>query len=65
MDHKSPIHLVSESRGGSMSMTTDGQRRRTQIFVSNIGSLTTRAMEAAVSIVDNQEEGSLGRSYFL
>ena len=38
-DQSSPVHLVSESRGGSTSVTDGGRRRRRtkEILVSNIG----------------------------
>ena len=37
LDQSSPVHLVSESRGGSLSVTDKRQRRRTEKIVSNVG----------------------------
>ena len=42
-DQSSPVHPVLESRGGTVSVTEDGRRRRrsTEILVSNIGCCPT------------------------
>ena len=40
LDHSSPVHPVSESRGGRMSVTDGGDgnwKEETEILVSNIG----------------------------